>query len=165
LAIGYPVAIQRESAPLEPIVGHGHARCQRLSSHQRNAMSKSKLVGWLLSGLLAAFLIFASGMGKFVEFEGKAEMFEHIGYTSDLVKKIGVVEIAITLLFLIPRTGFLGAVLLTGYLGGATATHVRVGDPFFMPILIGIAVWVALGMRMPEVFRLALGKSETPNKP
>jgi uncharacterized Tic20 family protein len=123
-------------------------------------MSRSKLAGWLLSGLLAALLIFASGVSKFVDWEGKEAMFQQIGYTTDLVKKIGVVEIAITLLFLIPRTSFLGAILLTGYLGGATATHVRVGEPFFVPILVGIAVWVALGLRTPEIFRLALGKSD-----
>lgn len=125
-------------------------------------MTKTQMVGWGLSALLAAFLIFASGIGKFIEWEGKAEMFDHLGYTAELIEKIGVVEIVITLLFLIPRTSFLGAVLLTGYLGGATATHVRVGDPFVAPILIGIVVWIALGLRRPEVFRLAFGRGSRP---
>jgi hypothetical protein len=57
----------------------------------------------------------------------------------------------------IPRTGFLASILLTGYLGGATLTHLRVGDPIYMPILFGVVVWVAYGLRRPEVFSLAFG--------
>ena len=71
--------------------------------------------------------------------------------------KIGIVEVAIAILFLIPRTAFVGAILLAAYLGGATATHVRVGDPFYFPIIIGVVAWIALGLRKPEVLRLALG--------
>lgn len=63
---------------------------------------------------------------------------------------------------LIPRTAFIAAILLTAYLGGATATHVRVGEPFFFPIIIGIVVWIALGLRKPAVFRLAF-KSDKPD--
>ena len=122
-------------------------------------MKKSKAVyaGWALSGLLAAFLIVASASGKFTEWEGKAEMFATLGWTTDVMFRIGIVEVVISILFLIPRSAFLGAILLTAYLGGATATHVRVGDPFFMPIIIGIVVWIALGLRQPEVFSLAFG--------
>ena len=109
----------------------------------------------ILSGLFSAFLIGPSAMGKFVEWEGKAEMFEHLGYSNDLIMKIGTLEIAVALLFLVPRAGFLAAILLTGYLGGATATHLRVGDPFIFPVIFGIVMWVALGLRRPEVFSLA----------
>ncbi len=66
----------------------------------------------------------------------------------------------ITLLFLIPRTAFIGAVLLTAYLGGATVVHVRIGEPFFFPVIIGVLVWVALGLRQPQVFRVAFGLNE-----
>jgi hypothetical protein len=116
-----------------------------------------RIAGWVLSFLIAAFLIFASAIAKFVEWEGKAEMFEHLGYPPQLITKIGVVEILVALLFLIPRAGFLGAVLLTAYLGGATATHVRVGDAFYMPIVMGVLAWIALGLRRPEIFALAFG--------
>lgn len=119
--------------------------------------NKSRLIGWILSGIIAAFLIGPSAIGKFVEWDGKAKMFEQLGYSSKLIIKIGVLEIILAILFLIPRTGFIAAILLTGYLGGATATHVRVGDPFFMPIIIGIVMWIALGLRRPEVFALAKG--------
>lgn len=119
------------------------------------ASKAQRIAGWILSGLVAALLIGPSASGKFTEWEGKAEMFEHIGYTPEVIAKIGVVEIVVAILFMIPRTSFVGAILLTGYLGGATATHVRVGDPFFMPILIGVVVWIGLGLRQPQVFALA----------
>jgi hypothetical protein len=114
-----------------------------------------------LSVLLSAFLLLASAPGKFVEWEGKAEMFEKFGYSTDVMTKIGVVEVILAVLFLIPRTGFIAAILLTGYLGGATATHVRVGDQFFMPIVIGVLVWIAYGLRRPDVFSLAIGAPST----
>ncbi len=123
--------------------------------------NKSRLAGWILSGLVAAFLIGPSAVGKFVEWEGKAKMFEHLGFSSELITKIGVLEIVLAILFVIPRTSFTGAILLTGYLGGATVTHLRVDDPFFMPIIIGVVMWIALGLRRPEVFALAKG-SDTP---
>lgn len=114
-----------------------------------------RIAGWVLSFLIAAFLIFASALPKFIEWEGKAEMFEKFGYSTELMARIGIVEVATALVFLIPRAGFVGAVLLTAYLGGATATHVRVGDPYYMPIIMGVLVWIALGLRRPEVFALA----------
>jgi hypothetical protein len=117
--------------------------------------SKSALIGWILSALLAAFLILASGFPKFIEWEGKEAMMSKLGWATSTIFYIGIVEIAVALLFLIPRTAFLGAILLTGYLGGATATHVRINDPFFMPIILGIIAWVALGLRDRRIFTLA----------
>lgn len=72
--------------------------------------------------------------------------------------KIGIVEVAIAALFLIPRTAFVAAILLAAYLGGAVATHVRIGEPFFVPIIVAVAAWVALGMRLPDIFRFAAGQ-------
>jgi Mn2+/Fe2+ NRAMP family transporter len=61
---------------------------------------------------------------------------------------IGILEIACTVIYVIPRTSVLGAILLTGYLGGATATHVRIGDPsFFGPVIFGVLVWLGLWLR------------------
>ncbi|TWT93734.1 DoxX family protein [Stieleria varia] len=117
-----------------------------------------KIAGWVLSVLIAVFLIVASAMGKFTQWEGKAEMFAKLGWTEDVMFWIGVVEVAIAILFLIPQTAFVAAILLAAYLGGATATHIRVGDPFYFPIIIGVLAWIALGLRSPAVFRLAFGK-------
>lgn len=129
-----------------------------------NGSTKLRITGWVLSVLIALFLIGASASGKFTQWEGKAEMFAKMGWSEDVMLKIGVVEVVIALLFLIPRSSFVAAVLLAAYLGGATATHVRLGEPFFFPILIGVVAWVALGLRKPAVFRLALGNDNTESK-
>lgn len=126
-------------------------------------MSKSKLTGWILSFLLAAFLGGASAMGKFTEWEGKAQMFEKMGFKTDLMFNIGILEVIIAILFIIPRTGFLGAILLTGYLGGAQVTHLRVGDMNFFPVILGVVIWIALGLRNPTIFNLALGGTGEPS--
>lgn len=126
------------------------------------------IIGWVLSGLLAAFLIVASGVPKLMESsdpEMKKQMDEimtKIGWTAETIKIIGVLEIAITILYMIPRTGFLGAILVTGYLGGAIATHVRIGDAPIFPIVLGLLVWVALALRQPAIWRLAVGANPTP---
>ncbi len=121
---------------------------------------KLRITGWVLSVMIGLFLSVASAMGKFTQWEGKAEMFDKLGWGEDVMFKIGIVEVAIAILFLIPRTAFVGAILLSAYLGGATATHVRIGDPFYFPIIIGVVAWIALGLRKPEVFRLALGNDK-----
>ena len=117
-----------------------------------------RITGWVVSVLVSLFLMGPSAVGKFVEWEGKAEMFEKMGVTSELVFKIGVLEIALALLFLIPRTSFLAAILLTGYLGGAVMTHLRIGEPLYFPIILGVVMWIGLGLRRPEIFALAVGK-------
>ena len=87
-------------------------------------------------------------------------MFAHIGFTNDLIFNIGILEVVLAVLYLIPRTSFIGAILLTGYLGGATVTHLRVGDQFLFPVIIGILMWIGLGLRYPTIFSLAMGKSQ-----
>jgi hypothetical protein len=117
--------------------------------------SKKQIAGWVLSGLIALFLIGASGVPKFVDWEGKEEMMAQLGWDTGVILRIGIVEIAIAILFLIPRTAFLAAILMTAYLGGAVATHVRIGDPFWFPIGLGVLAWVALGLRDERVFATA----------
>lgn len=116
--------------------------------------STSKIIGWVLSGLLTAFMMF-SASGKFADFPGKAEMFDKMGWSESLMVNIGIVEVIIALLFLVPRTAFVAAILITAYLGGAVATHVRVGDAFFFQITIAVVYWIALGLRDRRVFDLA----------
>jgi len=117
--------------------------------------SKAKITGWVLSILLALFLGLVSAYGKFFDFPNKEVMFAKMGWTTDVMVYIGFVEVAIASLFLIPRTAFIGAILLSAYLGGATAAHVRINEPFFLPIVMGIVAWVALGLRDSRVFQLA----------
>ena len=73
--------------------------------------------------------------------------FARLGYPESVVIGIGIVELLCTVVYVIPRTSILGAILLTGYLGGATATHVRIGDPFIYPVIAGVLVWGGLYLR------------------
>ncbi len=118
-----------------------------------------RITGWVLTVLVGLFMIGLSAVGKFTDFPDKEVMFKKIGIPMELSQTLGVIEVAATLLFLIPRTSFLGAILVTGYLGGAVWTHLRVGDPWYFPIIIGVVMWVALGLRKPAIFSLALGNS------
>jgi hypothetical protein len=116
-----------------------------------------RYAGWALTLLIALFMGVVSAGGKFASFEGKAELFAHLGWSESAIMVIGVLEIVVALLMVIPQTALVGTILVTAYLGGATATHVRVGDPWFVPVLIGVAAWVAFGLRFPERLRPALG--------
>ncbi|MEM8946461.1 MAG: DoxX family protein [Planctomycetota bacterium] len=121
----------------------------------------SKIAGWTLSCLLAAFLVLGSASGKFSGNEAAAETFNHIGWTPATMYRVGFAEVAFAVLFLIPRTAFLGTVLLTAYFGAASAAHIRVEDAFFVPIVVSVFTWVALGLRDPRVFQIAIGDRTT----
>jgi len=75
------------------------------------------------------------------------EGFVRLGYDESLALGIGLVELVCTILYLVPRTSILGAILLTGYLGGATATHLRIGEPYYAAVLLGVLVWGGLYLR------------------
>ena len=74
-----------------------------------------------------------------------------LGYPADMLSALAVLELFCTVVYIVPRTAVLGAVLLTGYLGGAVATHVRVGDAFVVPLLLGVLVWAGLYLRDERV--------------
>lgn len=78
------------------------------------------------------------------EFE---KAFAQLGWPITVAAAIGIVELLCIVLYLIPATSVLGAILLTGYLGGAIATHVRIGEPFIAPLLLGVVVWLGLYLR------------------
>jgi hypothetical protein len=124
-------------------------------------MSKTKTItGWVFSALVGLFLIGASGVPKFLDFPGKEEMMAHLGLPLDLLPTIGTIEIAVAILYLLPWTAFLGAILTTGYLGGAVVTHLRVGDGLFeilFPVILGVLMWTGLALRKPILFALLLG--------
>ena len=112
-------------------------------------------VGYIVSAIPVLMLVFSAAL-KFVKSADVAEGFNRFGYGENLILVLGVVEIGCTIIYLIPRTAVLGAILLTGYLGGATATHVRIGDPsFFAPVIVGILVWLGLYFRDSRVRALA----------
>lgn len=117
-----------------------------------------RITGWTLTVLVGLFLIGASGVPKFLDFPGKAEIMAKLQIPLDLLTILGVIEVSVTVLYLIPRTAFLGAILTTGYLGGALWTHLRVGDAWYFPIIIGVLMWLGLALRNPAIFRLVLGQ-------
>ena len=118
---------------------------------QSTPVSKKSLwTGRILSALPALLLLF-SGVMKLVKPAPVVEGFAHLGWPDRLALGLGITELACTAVYLIPRTSVLGAILLTGYLGGATATQVRVGEPFFGPVLLGVLVWLGLYLREPRL--------------
>jgi len=110
--------------------------------------------GFVLSLLTVLFILF-SAAGKFAKPEGIEENVLPLGWRMDQLTTLGIIEVACIILYAIPQTAVLGAVLLTAYLGGATATHLRIGEPVFIPIIIGIFAWVGLYLREPRLWPLA----------
>lgn len=123
-----------------------------------------RITGWTLTVLVGLFLIVASGVPKFLDFPGKADMMSKLQIPLELLPAIGIIEISVAVLYLIPRTSFLGAILTSAYLGGAVWTHLRVDDVWFFPIIIGVLMWLSLALRYPAIMRLALGQN-TPTPP
>ena len=112
-------------------------------------------VARILGSLLVLFLL-ADGAGKVLRFAPYVEGTARVGYPASCLVPLGLVLLACTILYAVPRTAVLGAVLLTGYLGGATATHVRMGQPFVFPVVFGVLLWVCLYLRDARVRRLVL---------
>jgi hypothetical protein len=106
-------------------------------------------IGTALSALVIAFLLFDS-TGKLLVLEPVREGSAALGYPESTIFGVGVILLLSTLLYAIPRTSVLGAILLTAYLGGATASHVRVGDglfPLFFSVGFGCLVWLGIFLR------------------
>jgi len=109
--------------------------------------------GRLLSALPALILLFSATM-KLSTPPQLSEVFGQLGWPVELAVPLGLLELAVTLVYLMPRTAVLGAVLVTGYLGGAIGTHVRIGQPFWMQVLLGVSVWGGLYVREPRLHTL-----------
>ena len=114
-------------------------------------------VGMVFTTLAGLFLTFDTVL-KVLKLGPAVEGTVTLGYPVDSVRVIGVIELVCLVLYLAPRTSVLGALLLTGYLGGAIATHVRIGNPLFthilFPIYIALFVWGGLYLREPRLREL-----------
>ncbi|MEX2174373.1 MAG: DoxX family protein [Pirellulaceae bacterium] len=133
-----------------------------LSDKPTVPVSKAMLwTGRILSALPVLAIALGAGV-KFVQPPGFSEGIAKIGYSEDLMVSLGIVELFCAALYVIPRTSVLGAILLTGYLGGAIATHVRVDDPFFIPIVLGVLVWLGLYLRDSRLRALVPLRSQNP---
>ena len=129
------------------------------ATHTAPVSTKRLWAGRIMSALPVLMLLF-SGVMKLVKPASVVEEFARLGYPDSVALGIGILEIVCTVVYVIPRTSMLGAILLTGYLGGATATHVRIGDPFFFPIVFGVLVWGGLFLRDDRLRALIPLRSE-----
>src|SRR5215831_5154396 len=113
--------------------------------------------GRVLSGLVVAFLLVDAGM-KLMNLPIVAKSGEELGWHGNSAVPLGIILLTCTVLYIIPRTSIFGAVLLTGYLCGAVATHVRIDNPLFTHVLfgvyLGVMVWAGLWLRDPNLRNL-----------
>lgn len=108
---------------------------------------KPFLRNWGVSVLPILMLSLSAAM-KFSNSPDMAKQFEGtFGWPPALLPILGVLEVACVAIYVFPRTAVLGAILLTGYLGGAVATHLRIGDNFIAPVVLGVLVWLGLYLR------------------
>jgi uncharacterized membrane protein YphA (DoxX/SURF4 family) len=113
--------------------------------------SKAMLWTGRVISALPVLMLFMSGAMKFTKSPQLAEVMAHLGWPDKFTIAVGITELTCTILYAIPQTSFLGAILLTGYMGGAIATHARIGEPFFIQAGIGVLVWLGLFLREPRL--------------
>jgi len=108
------------------------------------------LTGWIISSLVAAFTLFDAIM-KIAKPKPVIDAFARTGWPVELSSTVGAILLICTILYLIPKTSVLGAILLTGYLGGAVATNLRLQNPLFsytlFPVYFGVLAWIGLWLR------------------
>ena len=114
------------------------------------ASGKIVWTGRAITVLVSLLFLFSAAM----KFMGGAEVKEgmaHLGLPESMIIPLGILEAACTVIYLIPATSVLGAILLAGYIGGAICTHWRVGDPFLPQVAIGLVIWLGIYLREPRL--------------
>jgi hypothetical protein len=129
-------------------------------------MLTNRTIVWIGRGIsILLTLLFA--MSAFMKMRHGPDVMQgmaHLGLPESLIIPLAIVEISCVVLYAIPATAILGAILLTGYIGGAILAHMRVGDPFFVQIGLGLFVWLGLYLRenrLKELFPLSKKRGET----
>ena len=121
------------------------------SNLQPQSVSKPAFwTGWTLS-ILPVLLLLMSGIMKLAKPTPVVEGFAHLGIAIHLAVPLGILELACAIVYVIPRTSVLGAILVTGYLGGATCATLRVGDLYIPPVILGVLIWGGLFLRDPRI--------------
>ena len=124
------------------------------NTQAQSTSNKTRWTGRILSGLAVLFLLW-DGTIKLLALTPVLEAFTRLGYPVSVAVGIGILELVCVAAYVIPRTSVLGAVLLTGFLGGAISTHVRVEDPFlthtFFPVYVAALIWGGLVLRNGEL--------------
>jgi len=140
-----PTTLARGVTPV--VTSDAASRGSYLSNGQVSA-------GRILSGIAVLFLLFDAAM-KVFKLPAAVDGTVQLGYPAGVLVPLGIIQIVCLILYLIPRVSPLGAVLWTGYLGGAVATHVRLGNPLFthvlFPTYVATLLWVGLWLRDPRV--------------
>lgn len=115
---------------------------------------RMKWAGYALTGLVTLFLVMDTTM-KLLQLDVVKTTMMELGWPADMALPLGVIMTVCTVLYVVPQTAVLGAVLLTAYLGGAVATHVRIGSPLFSHVLfgvyIGVMMWGGVWLREPRL--------------
>ena len=106
--------------------------------------------GWVVT-ILPVLGLIPSAVFKFIQPPEMMEQLGKLGWQGTQMPALGILELTCTVLYLIPQTAVLGAILITGYLGGAIATHVRITDDFTPPVIMGVLVWLGLFLRDPRI--------------
>jgi len=109
-----------------------------------------KIINWILTGLVA-FVFLGSAMGKFFTDAKALEMAASFGLDGNTYKMLGVIELLSVIIFVIPRTGLVGTLLLAAYMGGAIATHLEHEQPIVAPCIIQSFLWIVAFVRFPEL--------------
>ena len=120
---------------------------------------KMKITGWVFSSL-AILLLLADGFGKLIKPEPVVKATLELGYPENTITTIGILVIICAIIYAIPRSALIGAILLTGFLGGAIATHFRTNNPLFshtlFPVYILLFIWLGLYLRSASLRKLLL---------
>ena len=120
---------------------------------------KMKMTGWVLS-VLAILLLLIDGFAKLIKPEPVIQATLQLGYPESTITTIGILAIICAIIYAIPRSAFLGAILLTGFLGGAIATHFRLNNPLFshtlFPVYVLLFIWLGLYLRSASLRKLLL---------
>jgi len=123
-----------------------------MAQEQAAAPGKRTLwAGRILSGLVVLLLLMSGVMKLAAPGQVLPDFTGKFGYSGSALLGIGLTEVVCALLYAYPRTAVLGAILVTGYMGGATATHVRIGEAFLPAVLVGVFAWAGLFLREPRL--------------
>jgi hypothetical protein len=130
-----------------------------------NVRGKMWWIGFAMSAVVVLFLLMDAG-AKLAAIQPVLDAGQQIGFPGvEMTRKLGIILLACTLLYVWPRTSLLGAILVTGFLGGAVATHVRLGNPLFSHVLfgvyVGVLLWGGLLLREPRLRTLLWPESAT----
>lgn len=169
-AISAPTWRQTMEASIDPSLARGDALAGAPShpsaSPAPHVSQRARRIGLAVSSLPSLFLLFDASI-KLLHLAPVTEAFARLGLPTHLAPWVGLLELALLTLHLVPRTAVLGAVLLTGFLGGAVALHVRLGDPLashtLFPVYVGALFWVGLALRDARVRGLLTAPAE--NRP